>query len=478
MWTNNYQNIHKNIWDDDLNKKSNKVKDFLKKKSVQAAIVLALAGAWTFTGYQVFKDKDSAKIEQVKDLNGYPFEQHHLAFWDDNKDYSTKNLQLERETLAPGVKIIRDAGLIFYIVQPEDIKETKKTTYTTKTTKTKHGKKTIKVPHITTHKTADFEKIRNKLSTIPEFAYLKDNEYDRSQSGNKTKSFNIPKENVTSGMYIPIPLDHKVREISPQDFANYCHDALKEMKGDSSAYSEDIKKLLTRTSEKEIIIAMLAFARSETASEYTNFVQPLGDVELHRREPAYKSFSFTYFHILMEKNSDGKTAGPWLEARIKLWLTEWQCYHPKNAAKLFLAYWIEKSNGHLDNIFPLTKKNIAQVGTKYNGSSTYVDKLQPNFDYATKLMNWEIVNYDNTKLKNVWFTYTWLNSKYEHVYTFTTPKWTTSNDKLKKTVVEQFNKNKAADCPAIDEDDVVTKWWKEISWHIIPDIICVRLSSK
>ena len=200
--------------------------------------------------------------------------------------------------------------MIFYIVQPEDIKETKKTTYTTKTTKTKHGKKTIKVPHITTHKTADFEKIRNKLSTIPEFAYLKDNEYDRSQSGNKTKSFNIPKENVTSGMYIPIPLDHKVREISPQDFANYCHDALKEMKGDSSAYSEDIKKLLTRTSEKEIIIAMLAFARSETASEYTNFVQPLGDVELHRREPAYKSFSFTYFHILMEKNSDGKTAGP------------------------------------------------------------------------------------------------------------------------------------------------------------------------
>ncbi|MEI6117904.1 MAG: hypothetical protein WCP92_01260 [bacterium] len=200
--------------------------------------------------------------------------------------------------------------MTFYIVQPEDIKTTKETTYTTKTTKTKYGKKTIKIPHVTIHKVGDFEKMRNKLMQTSDFSYLKDSEYDRSQSGNKTKSFNMPKENVKVGMYIPIPLDHKVREISPQDFANYCHDALKEMQTDSSIYHKDIKKLLTHTSEKDIIIAMLAFARSETASEYTNFVQPLGDVELHRREPAFKAFSFTYFHILMEKNSDGKTAGP------------------------------------------------------------------------------------------------------------------------------------------------------------------------
>ncbi|MCX6824080.1 MAG: hypothetical protein NT085_03050 [candidate division SR1 bacterium] len=450
MGSNNYQNNHIPTGTEDINKKTNKVKDFLKKKSVQAAIVLALAGAGTFAEYQIFKDKEPIKIEQLKDLKGYPFEKHHLAFWDDNKDFSTKNLPLERETLAPGVNIIRDAGLTFYIVQPEDIKTTKETTYTTKTTKTKHGKKTVKIPHTTIHKVGDFEKMRNKLMQTPDFSYLKDSEYDRSQPGNKTKSFNVPKENVIIGMYIPIPLDHKVREISPQDFANYCHDALKEMKSDSSVYSKDIKKLLTRTSEKEIIIDMLAFARSETASEYTNFVQPLGDVELHRREPAFKAFSFTYFHILMEKNSDGKTAGPGLEARIKLGLTEGQCYHPKNAAKLFLAYWIEKTHGHLDNIFPLTKNNIKNVGTKYNGSSTYVDKLQPNY----------------------------VNSKFHHMYTYKTPKGITSNDKLKKTVVEQFNKNKAANCPTIDEDDVVNKGGKKISGHIIPDIICVCLSSK
>lgn len=478
MWSNNYQNHQKNTWAGNINKKDNKVIDFLKKKSVQWALVLALAGAGTFAGYQVFKDKDSAKIENVEDLNGYPFEQHHIAFWDDNKDYSTKNLPLERETLAPGVKIIRDAGLIFYIVQVEDIKETKVTTYTTKTTKTKHGKKTVKIPHVTIHKDGDFEKIRNKLKKIPEFSYLDEDEYDRSKSGHKTKSFNIPKESVKSGMYIPIPLDHRVREISPQDFANYCHDAIKEMKDESSPYTKDINNLLVNTTEKALISSMLAFARSETAEEYTNFVQPLGDVELHRREPAFKAFSFTYFHILMEKNADGKTAWPGLAARLKLWLTEGQCYHPKNATKLFLAYRIEKTNGHLGNIFPLTQNNIKEVWTKYNGSSTYVNKLQPNFTYATKLMDWKIKYYDNAKLQADWFVYTGLNSKYQHVYKIKTPKWITSNAALKKTVVEQFNKNKAANCPSIDEDNIVTQWGKEISWDIIPDTICIRISAK
>jgi len=76
-------------------------------------------------------------------------------------------------------------------------------------------------------------------------------------------------------MYIPIPLDHEVREISPMDFANYCYDALHDMKNDSTKYGKEINKLLTYASEQDIITAMLAFARSETAAEYTNFTQPL-----------------------------------------------------------------------------------------------------------------------------------------------------------------------------------------------------------
>ena len=261
-------------------------------------------------------------------------------------------------------------------------------------------------------------------------------------------------------------------------FANYCYDALHEMIQDSSPYNKDIKWLLHHTDEKSIVASMLAFARSETAEEYTNFVQPLGDVELHRREPWFRAFSFTYFHILMEKNGDGKTAGPGLKARLKLWLTEGQCYHPKNAAKLFLAYRIEKTNGHINKIFPLTANNIRDVGTKYNWSSTYIQKLQPNFNYATKLMNWQITYYDNANLDKAWFVYTGLNPSFEHLYKFGTPKWTTNNNELKRIIIAEFNKNKANNCPAISERNVVLKEKKTKSGTIIiPDTVYIHVSA-
>ena len=460
----------------------NKIKDFWKRKSVQAALFLALTGAWTFATYQIFKDKDSAQIEQVKDLKWYPFEHHHLAFWDDNPDFFAKNLAIKKEMLAPGVVIKRDAGLTFYIIQEEDIKEVAHTIFISKKTKVKQWHKFVykysQVPHTTVTHVADFEKMRKKLSAISEFSYLKDDEYDRSSPNNKTKSFNIPKESAKAGMLIPVPLDHEVREISPEDFSNYCHDAIKDLVSSHSTYAPIINKLMAHVSEKDIITAMLAFARSETASEYTNFVQPLGEVELHRREPAFKAFSFTYFHILMERNSDGKTAGPGLAARLKLWLTEWQCYHPKNAAKLFIAYWIEKTHGHLENIFPLTSSNIKQVWTKYNGSSSYADKLLPNYLYSKKLLAGEVTHYDNTMLKQTGFVYTWLNSHYEHMYKVKTPKWIHSIDKLKSFIVEEFNNHKAADCPAIDENDVLNREKKTLSWQIIPDTVFIKVPKK
>ncbi len=92
-------------------------------------------------------------------------------------------------------------------------------------------------------------------------------------------------------------------------------------------------------------------------------------------------------------------------------------------------------------------------------------------------MNKEIIYYDNKNLNTTWFTYTWLNKRYEHVYKFRTPKWVTSTRELKKIVVEKFNKNKASNCPAIHEDDVVTQWGKTISGSIIPDSVSVHIPS-
>lgn len=427
---------------------TNKIIHFAKNNLIKILLAWSLLTyGWMKTHDYLSKDKATVKTEQVekqKKLWDHPFEQHKLAFWDNNEEYFTENLALKKEALGPGVQIIRDAWLIFYIVQKWD----------------------------------NLDIIRKKLAKFTEFSYLSESQYDRKDPNTKTKSFNVPAANIQAGMYIPIPLNSDVREVSPQDFSNYCYDAIQDMKADSNWYAKELKEILWYTTEKELIIAMLAFARSETSEEYTNFTDPLGSTELHRREPAFKAFSFTFFHILMEKNSDGKTPGPWLNARLKLWLTEWQCYHPKNAAKLFLAYWIEKTNGNLKGIFPLTEQNIVKVGKMYNGSETYATKLGANYRYATKLLNGEIVYYDNSNLEKTWFIYRWLNNSYQHTYKFATPKGIYNNDDLKELIIKQFNKNKASDCPEIGEDDIVSKSWKAIEWKIVPDTVIIKIPKK
>ncbi|MDR0650806.1 MAG: hypothetical protein LBG59_05400 [Candidatus Peribacteria bacterium] len=64
--------------------------------------------------------------------------------------------------------------------------------------------------------------------------------------------------------------------------------------------------LLQTVNEQELITTILAFARSETSEEYALFSQPIGSVELHRREEKYQAYSFSYFHILMEKGKDDR----------------------------------------------------------------------------------------------------------------------------------------------------------------------------
>lgn len=399
----------------------------------------------------------SWSAESSKNPAGYPFARHEREFWDDNDLYFQKNLVPKSMTLTRGVKIIRDAWLYFYVVQAKDT----------------------------------LEWIRTKLSGTKEFAYLHDDEYNLAKHpSNKTQSFNISPDDIKPGMLIPIPLDYHDREISSQDFTNYCHEAIQEMQMKWSHYTETIKTLLKKVSEKDVLISMLAFARSESAGDTSWFTKPLGDVELHRWEQRYKAFSFTYFHILMEKTADRKTNWPGLQARLNLWLTEGQCYHPKNAAKLFLAYRIEKTkwdfkitlaNGKTVTVFPLTKNNLTVSGTTFNGSQEYTNKLAPNFDFATKLLNKEIVYYNNAPLEKIWFVYKWLNSKYKHVFSFNPPNATLHTvAELKNYVVQTFNKHKAASCPAITPNNVVKMWGQPLplAEKTIPDSVCVVLPSK
>jgi hypothetical protein len=112
-----------------------------------------------------------------------------------------------------------------------------------------------------------------------------------------------------NNFYIPIPLDSEVRKFSLQDFAFYARQGIDDIK-DHPVYASKIAQLLRQCSENELVAAMVAFARSETAAEYTSFTSPIGDTEFHRWEEHMKAFSFTPYHILMEKNADGKTDGP------------------------------------------------------------------------------------------------------------------------------------------------------------------------
>ena len=134
-------------------------------------------------------------------------------------------------------------------------------------------------------------------------------------------------------MYIPIPVPKEQREISLENFYKQAFEAIDEMVEDP-IYGEKIRQVVDTVGKEKVAQAMTAFARSESTNAQSDPNAPIGQVELHRREPAKKQYSFSHYHILMDKI--GK------KARINLKLSEGQTYNPKNGSKLFLAYWVEK----------------------------------------------------------------------------------------------------------------------------------------
>lgn len=229
--------------------------------------------------------------------------------------------------------------------------------------------------------------IRNKLSKTEEFSYLKDPSYahpsSRPKSTRNISAFNILPRHLKPGMYIPIPLEHKNRSINYKQFTNYCYQGLSEMK-ENSFYKDEIKEIVEEHGEKKLIQIMIAFARSETSA---NLEQAIGAYSFQRYEGdnGHHEYSFSMFHVLM--------AGPGIRARKRLNLTEGQCYHPANAAKLFLGYWLEKvcnkrgkfDASKIDPYFKMkSREDFRLAGRWYCGRSSYGTKLQKNFEYAEK----------------------------------------------------------------------------------------------
>lgn len=328
-------------------KKPWKIWRFFRDNIMKLMIALSLTGAWWYKATEMAKDRQQDNQEIViKDKDRYEVSFEEKEYFKDpdffNEEFKTT---IDETYKDKWVTLIRDAWMTFYVVQ--------------------NGEKSK-------------EKIREKLSNIPEFSYLKDSVYS-----DKIKGFNVPDSSLKEGLYTPIPVKVGNRWINIDEFREYSKIALQEMKSDSH-YWEKVKKIIKECGEEKIINTMIAFARCETSMDQKTFLDPIWTAELHRWEPKYQSFSFSYYHILMEKNADGKTPWPGLKARQKLWLTEWQCYHPINAWKLFLWYCFEKVK---DPTYFFRIRNLAEAKDKwwkYNWDPTYWKKLRDNIQYISK----------------------------------------------------------------------------------------------
>lgn len=329
-------------------KKPWKAKQFARDNIIKLLIALWAAWYWWYKTAEILGDSQQNNQEIViKDDGGYEVSFNEKEYYK-NPDFFNKEFKpiIDETYRDKWVTLIRDAWMTFYIVQDGETKKAK---------------------------------IREKLSSIPEFSYLADSVYT-----DKIKGFNVPDASLKEWLYIPIPVKVEDRKINIEEFREYSKIALQEMKNDPH-YWEKVKTIIKECGEEKIINTMISFARCETAMDQKTFTDPIWTAALHRWEPSYHSFSFSFYHILMEKNADGKTPWPWLKARQNLWLTEWQCYHPINAWKLFLWYCFEKVKSDPTYFFKISNLEDAKTKWgKYNWDSTYWKKLWDNIQYISK----------------------------------------------------------------------------------------------
>jgi hypothetical protein len=198
--------------------------------------------------------------------------------------------------------------------------------------------------------------IRKKLAKYPEYAHL-------AQQTNKLHSFNIPSRSLQVDMWLPIPLENEDRQLTDEQFAGYAKEGIDDLKGHTE-YGPIVRSIIEEVGESDLVATMIAVAKQESGG------LPLGQFELHRWEKKYRAFSFSMFHVLMEKN------GPGLTARRELDLTEGQTYHPRNAVKLFIGFMAEKA-GDPTKYFPVDQ-NISSFASFYNGTAWR--RTNPGYD--------------------------------------------------------------------------------------------------
>ena len=95
--------------------------------------------------------------------------------------------------------------------------------------------------------------------------------------------------------------------------------------------------------------------------------------------------------------------------------------------------------------------------------------MDSNYIYIKKVLNKQIVRYENTWVLSRWFAYKGINASWDQLYAFKIPSHITSMSRLKKDVVRYFNEHKDADCPQVTESCVVRADGTAVSDKINPN---------
>lgn len=192
--------------------------------------------------------------------------------------------------------------------------------------------------------------ILQRLIKYPKYKHLLD------QKKIKLQSFNIPAKQLQAGIWIPIPMENEDRQLSNEQFVGYAKQGIDDIK-DHDKYGPEVREMIDKIGFSNVVAVMMALAKQESGG------LPLGQFESHRWENGHKVFSFSMFHILMEKG------GPGLKARKLLNFTEGQTYHPRNGVKLSLGYMAQKTHNPA-RFFPLdVEENHKRFATFYNGGN-------------------------------------------------------------------------------------------------------------
>ncbi|MFA5352443.1 MAG: N-acetylmuramidase domain-containing protein [Candidatus Gracilibacteria bacterium] len=280
------------------------------------------------------------EIERERKESPAYFPKAAVSEWDGNQDFFRKGYEYKYKKIknekGATINLVEDVGLTFYRVEKGD----------------------------------SIAGIRQKLSYTSESEF----KYIATLSKKKIESFNIQNKKLIPGMLIPIPPKIENSILSDKQFANYCQQAIDEMKTHPK-YRDYIAQILEVIPEDKLVTLMIAVAKQESGGDNA----PIGSFALHRWEPGQSAFSFTYYHVLM------KEAG--LEARRKLGLTEGQACHPKNASKLFLAFLIEKAGdrGKLGTFKEFVAKYFPPAGSFQNFAAFYNGGDYKKNQYDTKL---------------------------------------------------------------------------------------------